>query len=137
MNWISLFGLDAYKERIAACMTEGGQGVRDRFQLATLELIQEKKRLQTLLVLAAAVLAVGTIAMLLLSLAVLVHFWDTPQRTVVTWVIAGVWFFAWVVVVYALLAALRQKRPFLALTRAELHRDWHEVQDWKNRRSTP
>ncbi len=135
MNWISLLGLDAYKDRLTACMAEGGQAARDRLQLAALELVQEKKRLQTLAVLAAAALAVGTIAMLLLSLAVLVYFWDTPQRAAAAWVIAGVWLFAWALVVYALLAALRQRRPVFALTRAELARDWQEVQEWKARRS--
>ena len=35
----------------------------------------------------------------------------------------------------ALLAALRQRRPIFALTRAELARDWQEVQEWKARRS--
>lgn len=132
---MSLLGLDAYKERVQACIAEGGQAARDRLQLAALELVQEKKRLQTLLVLAALVMALGTVAMLLLSLAVLVHFWDTPHRGAVAWVIAGVWLFAWALVVYALLAALRQKRPLLALTRAELARDWQEVQDWRARGS--
>ena len=43
MNWISLLGLDAYKDRLTACMAEGGQAARDRLQLAALELVQEKK----------------------------------------------------------------------------------------------
>lgn len=134
VNWMSLLGLDAFKERIQACIAEGGQAARDRLQLAALELAQEKKRMQTLLVLAVAALALGVVTMLLLSLAVLVHFWDTPHRAAVAWVIAGVWLFAWALVVYALLSALRQKRPTLVLTRAELARDWQEVQNWKARK---
>ncbi len=140
MNWISLLGLQAYKERCARYAAEGKQAASDRLTLAALEWAEEKKHWQTVLVLVVAALALGVVAMLLVSLAVLVYFWDSPQRVVMAWVIAGVWLFAWLLVAYALRVALRQKRPAFHLTRTELARDWQEWQDWqasRQARATP
>ena len=134
MNWMSLLGLDAWQQRVQAALDEGGQSARDRLQLASLELAQEKKRWQTLAMLGVAALVLGIVALLMLSFALLVHFWDTPQRVVVAWVLAGVWLFAWAVVVYGLVSAARQSRPLLALTRYELQRDW---QEWRQRKQSP
>lgn len=129
---MSLLGLDAWKARYHTYIEEGSQAVRDRMTLAALEWAAEKKRLQALTLLGVAVALIGVLALGMLSLAVLVHFWDTPQRAVVAWVIAGVWLFAWAVAVYALLSALRQQQPLFARTRAELCQDWQEWQAWRN-----
>lgn len=131
VNWLSLLGLQAWKERFAAYTQDGKQAAQDRWALAMLEWAQERKHWQTVLVLGVAALAVGVVAMLLISLAVLVYFWESPQRIAVAWVIAGVWAFAWGLVVYALRSALLQKRPAFALTKAELARDYQEWQDWR------
>jgi len=125
---MSLFGLQAWRERLATYAQEGKQAAHDRLTLAALEWAQERKHWQTVAVLAVVALALGVVAMLLISLAVLVHFWESPQRVAVAWVIAGVWAFAWGLVMYALRSALAQKRPAFALTRAELARD---LQDWR------
>ena len=69
------------------------------------------------------------VALVLLSLAVLVHFWDSPQRTVVAWVIAGVWMLAWVSTLLVLLSVLRKSTNPFALTRAELARDWTVIKE--------
>lgn len=130
---MSVLGLSAWRRRLRATLAEVNIAFNDRAQLAALEWEQEKKRLQTLLVLAVAVVAIGAVALLLLSLALLVQFWDSPHRSVVAWVITGVWFFAWAVVIYALLSALRQKRQMFALTRSELQRDWQELKASKQK----
>lgn len=107
------------------------------FRFRALEWAQERKHWQTVLVLVIAVVAFGLVAALLISLAVLVYFWDTPHRIGVAWTIAGVWTFAWCLVVYALRSALLQKRPAFALTKAELARDCQEWQEWCDRQAGP
>lgn len=130
MNWISLLGLQSWRQRLSTYAQEGKQAAHDRLTLAALEWAQERKYWQTIIVLVVAALALGVVAMLLISLAVLVHFWESPQRVAVAWVIAGVWAFAWGLVMYALRSAFVQKRPAFILTRTELAQD---LQDWQAR----
>ena len=137
VNWMSWLGLQAWKERLGACAQEAKQAAQDRFALAALEWARERRHWQTVLVLVIAVVAFGLVAALLISLAVLVYFWDTPHRIGVAWTIAGVWAFAWCLVVYALRSALLQKRPAFALTKAELARDCQEWQEWCDRQAGP
>ena len=91
MNWLSLLGLDALAARWRANVIEGAIAVEDRMSLARLEWNDQKQRLQQMLVLTIVVAGLTVVALIMLSLAVLVHFWDTPHRTLVAWLVAGVW----------------------------------------------
>ena len=72
---------------------------------------------------------VAVIALLLLSLAVLVQFWDSPQRVLVAWLLAGGWLLAWVAVAVALVSIGRQAGNAFALTRRELQQDWRTIKE--------
>ncbi|MEG3000925.1 MAG: phage holin family protein [Comamonas sp.] len=129
MNWLSALGLDTLIARYRATVMEAAIATEDRVELAKLEWKLQRNRLQAIAVLAIALGGLTVVAMVLLSLAILIQFWDSPERTTVAWVIAAVWVAAWGGVLWALLSALRKSRsPFLQ-TRAELARDWQSIKE--------
>lgn len=129
MNWLSALGLDTLIARYRAAVMEAAIATEDRVELAKLEWKLQRNRLQAIAVLAIALGGLTVVAMVLLSLAVLIQFWDSPDRSTVAWVIAAVWVAAWGGVLWALLSALRKSRsPFLQ-TRAELARDWQSIKE--------
>ena len=65
-----------------------------------------------------------------LSLAVLVQFWDSEHRQLVAWLLVGGWLLIWGLGLWRLLAAVRQLSSPFRLTRRELRADW---QAWKER----
>ena len=127
MNWMSAFGLDKLSARVRANLNEGAIAAEDRIELARLEWGVEKLRLQTILLLSILVAGLTIVALVLLSLAVLVQFWDSPQRAVVAWVLAGVWLLAWLGFLMVLINTLRKSSNPFALTRAELAKDWAQI----------
>lgn len=127
MNWIALLGLDAWLARWRALLAEGGVAANDRLSLAHLEWLEQKQRLRQAFILGITVLVITIVMLLMLSLAVLVHFWDTPQRSLVAWLLAGLWSLAWVGTLMALLSKVRQTNHAFALTRQELRKDWQAV----------
>lgn len=129
MNWMSILGLENFSARIRANLNEGAIAAEDRIALANLEWEAQKKRLQTILVLAVVMGGVTIVALVLLSVAVLVQLWDSPQRVVAAWVIAGVWLLAWLSVLGVLITTLRKSSHPFALTRAELARDWAMIKE--------
>ena len=129
MNWLSALGLENLTARMRANLNEGALAAEDRMALARLEWSAQKKRLMTIAVLGIVLGALTIVAMVLLSMAVLVHFWDTPQRTSVAWVIAAIWVLAWGSVLAVLLSALRKSANPFGLTRAELARDWALIKE--------
>lgn len=129
MNWLSLLGLDAFVARWRATVIEGAIALDDRVALARLEWRDQRRHLLHALLLTLAVGGLLVVALLLLSLAVLVQFWDTPHRALVAWVVAAVWLLAWGAALAALLSVLRQVGSGFALTRRELAHDWHDVKE--------
>ena len=127
MNWMSAIGLDKLSARVRANLNEGAIAAEDRIELARLEWGVEKLRLQTILLLSILVAGLTIVALVLLSLAVLVQFWDSPQRAVVAWVLAGVWLLAWLGFLMVLINTLRKSSNPFALTRAELAKDWAQI----------
>ena len=129
MNWLSALGLDTLVARYRAAVIEAAIATEDRVELAKLEWKSQRNRLQAILVLTIALGGLTVVAMVLLSFAVLIHFWDSPDRTMVAWVIAAVWVAAWAGVLWALLSALRKSRSPFVQTRAELARDWQNLKE--------
>lgn len=129
MSWMSALGVDALVARYRAHLGEGALALEDRVTLARLEWAAQKKRLQAVAVLGVLLGGLTIVALMGLSLAVVVHFWDSPLRTTVAWVVAGVWLVLWAVVLYLVLRLARHStRPF-ALTRVELARDWNAFKE--------
>ena len=129
MNWLSLLGLEAFAARWRANVIEGAIAAEDRLELARLEWLDQKRRLQQLLVLLIAVAGLTVVTLVLLSLAVLVQFWDTPHRILVAWVVAGVWLVTWFIAIAKLTSVVRNTGNGFALTRRELSQDWREIKE--------
>ena len=108
MNWLSLLGLEGLAARWRANLIEGAIAAEDRIDLARLEWADLKQRLQQLLVLTILVAGLTVVALIMVSLAVLVHFWDSPQRTLVAWLVAGVWAVGWAAATVSLVSAAQR-----------------------------
>lgn len=129
VNWASLLNLQGLAARWRSAMSEGATAVEDRMELARLEWSDHKRRLALLLLLLVVFGALAVVALLLLSAAVLVQFWDTPQRAMVAWVLAGLWCAACGVVLVLLLSMARKAHSAFALTRRELAQDWRVIKE--------
>mgnify|MGYP003458577150 FL=1 len=129
MNWLSLLGLEAFVARWRANVIEGAIAAEDRLELARLEWLDQKRRLQQLLVLLIAVTGLTVVTLVLVSMAILVQFWDTPHRVMVAWVVAGVWLVAWCAAIIKLVSVARSTGSGFALTRRELSQDWRDIKE--------
>ncbi|MEO5738892.1 MAG: phage holin family protein [Variovorax sp.] len=128
MKLMSLFGLDARLRRLRIAAGEGALAAEDRVQLVRMAWEDEKQRLKRMLVLVIAVLGLTTVTVALLSVAVVVHFWDTPGRTTAAWSVAGVWIGLWLCAVLALMSTLQSAKSAFAPARREFERDWEWAQ---------
>ena len=129
MNWISLLGLEAIVARWRANVIEGAIAAEDRLTLAHLEWHEQKSRLRSLGIFTLIFAGLTIVTLVVLSFAVIVHFWDTPERTLVAWALAGGWLVAWIGVLLTLLSVARQAGKGFALTRSELVRDWQSIKE--------
>ena len=129
MNWFSLLGLEGFVARWRANVIEAAIAAEDRMDLARLEWHDLKRHLQQLLVLTIVVGGVTVVALTMLSLAVLVHFWDSPQRTTVAWLIAGGWAIVWAATLATLVIVGQRAGSGFALTRRELAHDWRDIKE--------
>ena len=129
MNWLSLLGLEAFVARWRANVIEGAIAAEDRLELARLEWLDQKQRLQQMLVLLIAVTGLTVVTLVLVSMAILVQFWDTPHRVLVAWVVAGVWLVAWCAAIIKLVSVARSTGSGFALTRRELSQDWRDIKE--------
>lgn len=129
MKLLSLFGLDARIRRLRIAAAEGALAAEDRVQLLRMAWEDEKQRLKLTLVLIVAVLGLTTVAVALLSMAVVVHYWDTPYRVTAAWVVAGVWTVLWLAAAISLMRSLSNASSSFIPTFQEFERDWAWVQD--------
>jgi len=126
---LSLLGLEARIRRIRIAAGESAMAIEDRAQLARMAWEDEKHRLKRMLLLIVAVLGLTTVAVALVSVAVVVHFWDSPHRATAAWAVAGVWVALWAISLWGLVGALRSASGAFAPSRHEFERDWAWVQD--------
>ncbi|BEP35202.1 hypothetical protein GmRootV59_21730 [Variovorax sp. V59] len=129
MRLLSLFGLNARLRRLRIAAAEGALAAEDRVQLLRMAWEDEKQRLKLMLVLVVAVLGLTTVAVALLSMAVVVHFWETPHRIAAAWSVAGVWVLLWLGAALGLFLTLRNASNSFTPARREFERDWAWVQD--------
>lgn len=129
MKLLSLFGLDAWLRRWRIAAGEGALAAEDRAQLLKLAWEEERQRLRLVLALAVAVIGLTTVTVALLSVAVVVHFWDTPNRVAAAWSVAVVWIVLWLVAVVALMNTLQRASGAFEPARREFERDWAWVQE--------
>lgn len=126
---LSMLGLEARLRRLKIAAAEGAMAAEDRAQLARMAWDAEKQRLKSVVILTVAVLALTTVTVALLSVAVVVHFWDSPYRATAAWCVALLWVLLWLGAVIALLANLRHANAAMGPAKQELARDWAWVQD--------
>lgn len=129
MNLISLLGLDSLMERWRASLNEAAIAAEDRVDLAQLEWQQHKRSMQTLAVLVIVLGALTVVVLIVLSMAVLVQFWDSEHRRLVAWLLVGSWVLIWGLGLWRLLAAVRQLSSPFRLTRRELRSDWQALKE--------
>lgn len=129
MNWISLLGLDVWIARWRASVIETAIAAEDRVDLARLEWLEHKRSLQTLLIIGVALGGLTVVMLIMLSIALLVQFWDTEHRILVGWLLGGGWFVVWGLALWRLLAAVHQLASPFALTRNELATDWKALKE--------
>jgi uncharacterized membrane protein YqjE len=125
---LAFTGLNRKLRNIRVAAGEGALAAEDRAQLLRLAWEEEKRRLHLITLLVVAVMGLTTVAVALLSVAVVVHFWDTPQRVAAAWTVAIVWAVIWLGFLVWLLNALRSKSEGFEMARHEFARDWHWVQ---------
>lgn len=129
MNWFSLLGLEGWIARWRATVIEGAIAAEDRLELARLEWAEQKRRLGLVAALAIAAGGLTVVALIALSLALLVQFWDSPHRILVAWLLAGGWVIVWCGVLIALVSIARQAGNAFSLTRRELAHDWRDIKE--------
>ncbi|WCM90727.1 phage holin family protein [Acidovorax sp. NCPPB 3576] len=129
MNWLALLGLDGWVARWRAAVIEGAIAAEDRLDLARLEWAEQKRRLGLMVMLVVAVGGLTVVTLVLASLAVLVQFWDSPQRTMVGWLVAGTWLVLWAGALIGLISVAKQAGNAFALTRQELAQDWRDIKE--------
>lgn len=127
MNWLSLLGMEGWVARWRAAAIEGAIAAEDRITLARLEFDDFKGRLMKLVVLVILFGALAVLALVLLSVAILVQFWDSPHRSLVAWLLAGGWTVACAGALMAIVAIAKRVSNAFAFTRRELVNDWNLV----------
>ena len=85
---LSMLGLEARLRRLKIAAGEGAMAAEDRAQLLRMAWDAERQRLRSVVVLTVAVMALTTVTVALLSVAIVVHFWDSPHRATAAWCIA-------------------------------------------------
>ena len=126
---LSLLGLDARIRRLKIAAGEGALAVEDRAQLLQMAWQEEKQRLKSTVLLVVAVLALTTVTVALVSMAVVVNFWDTSYRVTAAWAVAGVWVLLWLAAVLSLIGTLRGAAGTLDTTQKAFERDWAWLQN--------
>lgn len=129
MNWLSLLGLDSTLARWRSTALEGAAAAEDRWDLARLEFHAHKNRVLKIVVLALAMAVMTIIMLILVSAAIVVQYWDTSDRILVAWCVAGAWVVVWLITLASIWSLVqRVKQPF-ALTRRVLAQDWNDMKE--------
>ena len=129
MEWLSLLGLRAFIDRWRAYAIEGAIGVDDRATLFRLEFQEYKRGLFTALGIAIAVAALTVVMLIAASGAIVVQYWDTPDRIMAAWIVVAVWAVLWCIGVGVLWTLVGKAGNGFSATRQELAHDWREIKE--------
>ncbi|RYF82349.1 MAG: phage holin family protein [Comamonadaceae bacterium] len=123
MRVLAWLGIEQRIERVRAMVGESAMAAEDRAQLLRMAWDEEKLRLRQLLLLLLALVGLTFMMTALLSVAVIVQFWDGPYRTTAAWLVALAWLLLWGGALFALLRTIKDTPPTVAVARDELARD--------------
>ena len=129
MNLLSLLGLEGLAARWRDNVIEGAIAVEDRMELVGLEWAAQKRRLICMAVLGIVAGCLTVIALIMLSLAILVQYWDTPDRATVGWILAAVWCVLWIAALGSMVLIAKRAGNAFALTKRVLAKDWNYVKE--------
>ncbi|MDM0048121.1 phage holin family protein [Variovorax sp. J22R115] len=129
MRVSSLFGLKGYLRRLRILAGEGALAAEDRAQLLRFAWQDERKRLKSILGLVIAVIGLTTVAIALLSVAIVVHFWETPHRITAAWLVAAMWVGLWLAAVVVLMSMLSKSSEAFDPAREAFERDLAWIQE--------
>ena len=129
VNWTSLLGIDSLLSSCRQSLSETALAAEDRAELAQLEWQEHKSSIKTLVVLAIALGALTVVMLIVLSIALMIQFWDTSYRTAVAWCLAGGWVLVWALCLWRALSAANQLSNPFKLTRHELKTDWKALKE--------
>ena len=116
-------------QALRALATETAEFVETRLALLHVEWRHEKSRLQALLVLVLAAMALGVLALMFGGFAIIVWFWDTPYRALAAGLVALAGVLACGGCVVAVVRLSQRGHAAFALSRAELANDWRIARD--------
>lgn len=108
---------------------EAAEFAETRLTLLHIEWQGEKSRLKMLAVLTLSAIALLVLSLMFIGLAVIVWFWDTPQRGLVAGLVALTAIVACGVTITALMKTASRGRSAFARSRAELANDWRLVKE--------
>ena len=126
---MSLLGLDVFVARWRLASAESVLAAQDRLELAQLEWKEQKRHWFKLMGLVLAVLALAVLSLVVFSMALIIQFWDTPQRVLVAWLVAGGWVIVWAAMLATLVSVAQRAGSGFALTRSELAHDWRDIKE--------
>ena len=124
MNWLSLLGFDDTVARARSLMNEGALAAEDRMDLLSIEWQETKKNIVWMLVMGLVVAGLTIVALTLLSGAIIITYWDTPNRLLATWLVAGFWGVLWIGILIFLWKTVQKTTNSFQLTKSVLKTDW-------------
>lgn len=108
---------------------EAAEFAETRVALLHIEWQVEKSRLEMLAILVLAAMALVALSFMFVGLAVIVWFWDTPQRALVAGLVALAMIVMCAVTITALLKTASRGKAAFSRSRAELAHDWRLVKE--------
>ncbi len=127
MSWLSLLGLDDTLARARSLASEGAIAAEDRIDLLSIEWQAQKRHVLWMLVVGLIVAGLTIVALTVLSGAIIIGFWDTPNRMLATWLVAGVWLVLWMAALLFLLTTAKKAASPFQLSKAVFKQDWQAV----------
>ena len=124
MNWLSLLGLEDTLARGRTLLAEGAIAAEDRLDLLSIEWQEQKRNMLWMVVMGLVVAGLTIVALTVLSGAIIITYWDTPSRLMVTWLVAGFWGVLWIgILAFLWKTAQKATNPF-QLSKSVLKTDW-------------
>lgn len=120
---LEMLGLGPRLRRWKAAGAEAALGVHDRAQLAGITWHEARTPLAQSAFLAVVLALVSVVAGVVLSGAVVVHYWDGPLRVRAAWWVAIAWAVVWAALLALLLARVRRTAQAVLPLTQELRRD--------------